>query len=66
MNQKEYKLIAGAIGRTNIVNNMDHNQIRRRAKNDALRLLTIDLAATLKHNYPKTFDHEKFMQACGI
>lgn len=66
MNQKEYDLLAGAIHRTITVSNLDKNQIRRHAKFLALHLLVADLIGTLSHNYPKTFDEEKFLKACGL
>lgn len=65
MNQKEYELIAGAIYRTRIINDLDKNQVRRNAKEAAICLLINDLIGTLKHTYPKTFNEEKFLRSVG-
>lgn len=65
MNRKEYRLIADAIGRTNIVNNMERNAVKRNAKNASLRLFTIDITATLRHEYPN-FNEAMFLTACGM
>lgn len=65
MNRKEYRIIAAAIHRTNMVNNLEKNAVKRQAKNDSLRLVTIDLTATLKHEYAN-FDEQMFTEACGL
>ena len=67
MNAKEYNLIAGAIVRTAQVTAFtEKNRVKREAKFAALHLLVADLAGTLSHEYPKTFDRSKFLKACGI
>ncbi len=59
MNQKEYELIAGALARTRQIAGLDKNAVRRTAKLQILRLVQIDLTATMKHEYA-SFDEAKF------
>lgn len=67
MNAKEYNLIAGAIVRTAQVTAFtERNKVKRDAKFAALHLLVADLIGTLSHEYPKTFDKDKFLKACGV
>jgi hypothetical protein len=66
VNKREYTILAGVIGRTTQIMNMDKNAVRRQAKHAALSLLTTDLTATLAHEYPKTFNEAKFLRACGL
>lgn len=63
MNQKEYELIARSIWRSGFIK--DKNKIRQKAKEDMRRLIAIDLAASMAHEY-KSFDREKFMEACRL
>lgn len=66
MNQREYTILGGAIHRTLTIVSLDKNAVRRQAKRDAIRLLVSDLDGTLGHEYPKTFDRDKFLEACGL
>lgn len=70
MNQKEYELIAEVIrGRKINATQSAHFGYSQKEIEDWLAVLT-DLqdfmAYELARNYPKTFDHDKFIKACGL
>lgn len=65
MTRKDYILIANAIHRSRMVKEMIGNAKERAAALSALRLVTTDLAATLKHDNP-LFDGNRFQAACGF
>lgn len=65
MTRKDYELIAGAVSRSRMAKTLDADAKRRGAAEDALRLVAIDLAATLAHDNPR-FDRDRFLKACGL
>ena len=65
MKKKHYELIASSIRRTDIVNMLDKNKLRRVAKRKALVLVANDLAGTFYGDDPK-FDRDEFLKACGV
>jgi hypothetical protein len=70
MNQKEYELIAGVIKQrifnTKRLSKLGWTEKELNAGLAVLEDLTIFLAYELGRKYPKTFDREKFMKACGL
>lgn len=57
MNQREYELIAYILSympNFTGIKISDHERI------------VLQFAATLQENYPKSFDKDKFMKACGL
>ncbi len=61
MTRKDYELIAGALHRSGMAMNIG----KKRTAHDGIRLVTIDLAATLAHENA-LFDRERFLKACGV
>lgn len=64
MNRREYQLLAGVLHRTRMVTGLEKNKIKREAKLHTLNLVTTDLIATLKHEYPN-FNEQMFREASG-
>lgn len=63
MNQKEYKLIAETI--------VEHHKQVVRVYGKGTESFTVHAIATrfakkLEKEYPKTFDRNKFLKACGL
>ena len=65
MTKQDYELIAGSVARTRMVSEMEKNSIKKQAKQAALHLVAIDLAASLAA-VNTSFDKFKFYKACGI
>lgn len=65
MTKKDYELIAGCIARTRMVNELEGNSVKRQVRQACLRLVTIDLTATLAEENP-LFNKQKFIKACGL
>lgn len=66
MTKKDYELIAGSVRRSlQVAEMLEHNQVKRQAKVNALRLVANDLAGSLYGDNPK-FDRVKFLTACGV
>lgn len=70
MTRKDYELIAGAISRTRMASGiLKKDTIANRTARDGalqgLKLLAIDLAATLAHDNPR-FDVDRFLKAAGV
>jgi hypothetical protein len=65
MTRKDYELIAASIHRTRMSTEIVGKTQSVAAGRAALRLATIDLAATLAHDNPR-FDKARFTAACGF
>lgn len=65
MTKKHYELIASALHRTRMVQEMKGNAKERSAAVGAVRLATIDIAATLANDNP-SFDKGRFLNAVGF
>ena len=65
MTKKDYQIIAAAIYRTRMIQDLDKNAVRKQAKRDAIHLLVTDLTASLAHDNDM-FDKDKFLTACGV
>jgi hypothetical protein len=68
MTRKDYELIASSIHRTVMVKTSRQlvgNAKAREVAEDALRLVAIDLAATLGNRNPN-FDRARFLKAAGV
>jgi len=66
MTKKDYILIADSINRSRMVTDMtEKNQVKKKAKIDAYRLVAHDLAGTLKGDN-QAFTQELFIKACGF
>lgn len=65
MTKKHYELIAAALHRTRMVQDMTGNAKQRTAAVGAVRLAAIDIAATLAHDNPR-FDRARFLEAAGV
>jgi len=62
MTLEDTKIIAGAINRTNFVNEMDKNVVRRKAKHDCLKLMMSDLIGQF-NNSVDDFDEKTFINS---
>lgn len=68
MTRKDYELIASSIHRTVMVKTspqLQPNKVKRETAADTLRLVAIDLAASLRHTNPN-FDEDRFLKAAGV
>lgn len=66
MTRKDYKTIAAALHRTSMAHGIGQKSDKAKQGGDnALRLLAIDLAATLAADNPR-FDRSRFLAACGV
>jgi hypothetical protein len=65
MTRKDYILIAASVNRSRMASGISGAAPIKAAKDSALHLGAIDLAASLKHDNPN-FDRERFMVACGF
>jgi len=58
MNQKEYELIASVFA--------NHRKMYGGRTDSVVTELIEDMADYIGMEYPKTFDRDKFLKACGI
>jgi hypothetical protein len=65
MQKRHFDLIAGCVSRSRMATEIERNSQKRDAGLRGIRLVAIDLAATLHHQNPK-FDRARFMEACGF
>lgn len=66
--RKDYELIAGAIARTNMAKTwkeLNPSTVKREANAATLRLLVVDVAASLADDNPR-FDRDRFIKATGV
>lgn len=64
MSRKDYQLIAAGLHRSRMAKGLIGNAKERTAALGAIRLVAIDLAATLATTNPR-FDRQRFLRACG-
>jgi hypothetical protein len=65
MQRRHFELIAGSIARSRMAKGLIGNAKERNAALSGIRLVAIDIAATLAHDNPD-FDRARFMKACGL
>lgn len=65
LTEKDHILIAACVHRTRMARSITGTQAAKAASAAALRLVAIDLAASLRHDNP-WFDRERFLTACGV
>jgi hypothetical protein len=65
MERRHFELIAGCVARSRMAKSLIGNAKERTAAIDGIRLVAIDLAATLANENPN-FDRARFMRACGL
>jgi hypothetical protein len=66
MTRKDYELIAASVRRSLQAHGIGNKSTRAVAGGDkALRLVAVDLAASLEHENPR-FDRARFLSACGV
>lgn len=65
MQRKDHELIAASVARTAMASRISGSAAVKQAKADALRLVAIDLAASLAKENP-AFDRSRFMEAAGF
>ena len=65
MTRKDYELIAAALHRSSKALNLSKRATARHDYETAIRLVAIDLCATLAYDNPR-FDKAIFMKACGF
>lgn len=65
MERRHFELIAGSVSRSRMAKGLEGNAVKRTAALDGIRLVAIDLAATLANDNPN-FDRARFMKACGL
>lgn len=65
MERRHFELIAGSVGRSLMAKGLIRNAKQRQAALDGIRLVAIDLAATMAAENAN-FDRARFMKACGL
>jgi hypothetical protein len=65
MQRRHFEIIAGSISRSRMATELEGNAQKRNAGIQGIRLVAIDLAATMAHQNPR-FDRARFMEACGL
>jgi hypothetical protein len=65
MERRHFELIAGCVSRSRMAKGLTGNAKERNAALGGIRLVAIDLAATLANENPN-FDRARFMKACGL
>ena len=65
MTKKHYELLAGSISRSRMANGLIGNAKERAAAIGGVRLVAIDIAATLAADNPR-FNRKRFLTACGF
>jgi len=63
--KKDYIAIAAALHRSRMAKSLERNATKRAAAVDGVRLVAIDLSATLAADNPR-FDRKRFLAACGV
>jgi hypothetical protein len=63
--RKDYELIAAALHRSNMAAGIGAKPLFGEGMKAGVRLVAIDLAATLEHDNPR-FDRARFLKACGV
>lgn len=61
MTRKDYEVIAAAMHRTGMAVNIGP----KKSAEYALRLVALDIAATMANDNPR-FDRARFLNACGV
>lgn len=65
MEKRHFELIAGSVARSRMATDLKRNSVKRNAAQAGIRLVAIDLAATLAHTN-ENFDRARFLAACGV
>lgn len=65
MTRKDYELIAAAVHRSLMASTISGSTAVKAAKTEAIRLVAIDLAASLATTNDR-FDRARFLKACGV
>lgn len=65
MERRHFELIAGSVSRSRMAKSLIGNTKERNAAIRGIRLVAIDLAASLAAENPN-FDRARFMKACGL
>ena len=65
MTKKDYELLAACVSRSRMAVGITRNAKDRTASLSGVRLVAIDLAATLAHENPR-FDLDRFMRCAGF
>lgn len=65
MTPGDFELIAASLARSRMASNIGGRAAAKAAKASAVRLVAIDLAASLAHANPG-FDRGRFMRAAGL